>query len=562
MPENLRFDTYYRYAELTEQLFALAAERPDLMKLESIGKSHEGRDIWCAVITRFATGPDSEKPALEVDGNIHATEVSASMACLFFIRTLLKGYGTDPDITRCLDTRAFYVIPRVNPDGPEVFLSDRPRFLRSSTRPYPYDEEPIEGLRREDLDGDGRFLSMRIKDPNGPWKAHPEEPRLMVRRDPTETGGTYYRILPEGKLDNWDGITVRMQPNKERLDLNRNFPSHWRTEHEQNGAGPYPTSEPEVRAQVAFTANHPNITGGIAFHTYAGAILRPYGTQDDDTFPAEDLWTYRKIGDKGTELTGYPNVSVYHDFRYHPKEVITGVSDDWLYDHRGVFAWTVEIWSPQREAGIEEFKLIDWWREHPFEDDLKMLKWSDETLEGKAFVDWYPFKHPQLGDIELGGWDMFYAFRNPPPHLLEREISKFPKWLVWHCLISPKLELDRLEAQSLGGGAYLVRLVVSNTGWLPTYVTKQALDRKAAREVVVEIELPEGATLETGKLREEVGQLEGRAYKNVSPYGGAADATDERLKAQWVLRAKPGQTVRVTARHDRAGFVRAEVVLE
>ena len=222
----------------------------------------------------------------------------------------------------------------------------------------------------------------------------------------------------------------------------------------------------------------------------------------------------------------------------------------------------MEIWSPQREAGIEEFKLIGWWREHPFEDDLKMLKWSDETLEGKAFVDWYPFKHPQLGDIELGGWDMFYAFRNPPPHLLEREISKFPKWLVWHCLISPKLELDRLEAQSLGGGAYLVRLVVSNTGWLPTYVTKQALDRKAAREVVVEIELPEGATLETGKLREEVGQLEGRAYKNVSPYGGAADATDERLKAQWVLRAKPGQTVRVTARHDRAGFVRAEVVLE
>lgn len=75
MPENLRFDTYYRYAELTEQLFALAAERPDLMTLEPIGKSHEGRDIWCATITRFATGPDRDKPALEVDGNIHATEV-------------------------------------------------------------------------------------------------------------------------------------------------------------------------------------------------------------------------------------------------------------------------------------------------------------------------------------------------------------------------------------------------------------------------------------------------------------------------------------------------------
>ena len=40
-------------------------------------------------------------------------------------------------------------------------------------------------------------------------------------------------------------------------------------------------------------------------------------------------------------MTGYPNISVYHDFRYHPKEVITGVFDDWMYDHLGVYAWTV-----------------------------------------------------------------------------------------------------------------------------------------------------------------------------------------------------------------------------
>jgi hypothetical protein len=47
---------------------------------------------------------------------------------------------------------------------------------------------------------------MRIPDSNGPWKQHPEEPRLLVRRDPTEVGGTNYRVLTEGMLDNWAGL--------------------------------------------------------------------------------------------------------------------------------------------------------------------------------------------------------------------------------------------------------------------------------------------------------------------------------------------------------------------
>jgi hypothetical protein len=135
-----------------------------------------------------------------------------------------------------------------------------------------------------------------------------------------------------------------MRARREGLDLNRNYPANWRQEHEQQGAGPYPASEPEVGAAVAFISAHRNIVGGVAFHTYSGVLLRPYSHKADDTLPPEDLWTYQKIGERGTALTGYPNISVFHDFRYHPKEVITGAFDDWMYDHLGVFAWTVEIW--------------------------------------------------------------------------------------------------------------------------------------------------------------------------------------------------------------------------
>jgi murein tripeptide amidase MpaA len=558
MPD-VQFNTYYRYENLTQILKAFADEYPQFVRLESIGQSHEGRDVWLATVTHFQTGEDSAKPALWVDGNIHASEVSPSSACLYLIHRLVTGYGVDADVTRCLDTRVFYICPRVNPDGAEWALADEPKIIRSSTRPYPYDEEPIGGLVEKDVDGDGRMLTMRIPDPNGAWKVCADEPRLLVRRDPAEMGGQYYRLLPEGVVEEYDGVTIHIQPKKERLDLNRNFPFNWRQEYEQAGAGPYPTSEPEAHNLARFVADHPNITGGVAFHTYSGVLLRPYDDRPDEKLPAEDLWTFQKIGEKGTAITGYPAVSVYHDFRYHPNQVITGGFDTWMYDHLGLFAWTVEIWSPQRQAGIEEYKFIEWYREHPLEDDLKMLKWSDEVLGGKGYVDWYPFEHPQLGQVELGGWDEMYAFRNPPSEFLEKEIAPFAEWLVWHLLISPRLELYEAGVKPLGEGAYRVQVVVQNTGWLPSYVTKKALEKKVVRGVVCEVELPEGATLETGKAREELGQLEGRAYKPAAP--DASDATEDRVKVEWVVRAPQGGKVKVVARHERAGTVTAELEL-
>lgn len=562
MPK-ITFDHYFRYDELTNLLKAFAKEYPKLVQLDSIGKSYEGRDIWLATVTNTDTSPANEKPALWVDANIHASEVSPTSAAMYLINRLTSHYGQDDDITHCLDTRVFYVCPRVNPDGAEWALADVPKIIRSSTRPYPFDEEPLQGFEREDVDGDGRMLQMRIEDPNGQWKAHPDEPRLLVRRDPTETGGRFFRVLPEGKIGDYDGVTITAKHIKEGLDLNRNFPMSWRQEHEQKGAGVYPTSEPEVHTIVDFIARHENITGGVTFHTWSGVLLRPYGSQPDEKFPAEDLWTFQKIGEKGTEITGYPNISVYHDFRYHPNQVITGDFDEWAYDHMGIFSWTVEIWSPQRQAGIEEYKFIDWFREHPVEDDLKLLKWSDEVLDRKGYVDWYEFDHPQLGKVELGGWNMQYAWRNPPPQFLEDEIAPFSDWLIWHLLISPRLEIFDVQTTPLGEDNYHIQMVVHNTGWLPSYVTKKALEKKTTmRGVLCEIELPEGATLKTGKTRQDIGQLEGRAYtpSAISVWGGDS-STSDRAKIEWVVHAPKGGEATLTARHSRAGTVRTTISL-
>ena len=557
-----RFNKFYRYSELTRLLKAYASEYPNLIRLESIGKSHEGRDVWLITATNSKSGLDAEKPAFWVDGNIHAAEVTASACALYLIHNLITRYKKDANITEALNTRAFYIVPRVNPDGAEWALADRPRVIRSGTRSYPFDEDPIEGLiANEDINGDGKLLSMRFPDPNGGWKPHPDDPRLMIRRDPVESGGTYYRLLPEGLIENFDGVTIQPAKGKQGLDFNRNFPSGWRPEADQHGAGPFPTSEAETRSLVEFITAHPNITGSISLHTMSGVLLRPYDDRSDDEFPAEDLWTFKKIGDKGTAMTGYPNVSVFHDFKYHPKEVITGGFDTWAYDHRGVFSWTIEFWSPMRQAGIEKFKFIDWFRDHPLEDDLKLMKWNDEALKGKGYMPWKKFDHPQLGRVEIGGWDWLHMWTNPPLNLLEKEIAPFPDWIVWHALISPRLTLHSAEVFPAGKDTFRVRLVVQNTGWLPTYVTKKALDKKFTRGVVAEIALPRGAVLHAGKSREELGQLEGRAYHSAFTDDNEG-MTNDRLKVEWVVHAPRGGTVKLSARHERAGVVRVTLKLK
>jgi murein tripeptide amidase MpaA len=559
---TVSFDRFYGYAELTSILEAWGREHTGLCRISSIGKSYEGRDIWLVTVTRFDTGPDHEKPALWLDANIHASEVTGCTAALHLIAKLLNGYERDQSVTRALDTRAFYIVPRLNPDGAELALAERPRFVRSSVRPYPFDFRQ-EGLHEEDVDGDGRVLMMRILDPNGAWKPHSGDARLMVRREPAETSedASFYRVLPEGILEDYDGVAIRVSQAFEGLDLNRNFPMEWATESEQEGAGPYPTSEPEVRAMVDAVVARPNITAHITYHTFSGVHLRPYSSHPDEHFPTEDLRAYKISGERATEITGYPSASVFHDFRYDPKSTIRGGADDWSYEHLGVFSWTTEFWSPQRQAGLSDFHLIEWLRDHSVEDDLELLKWNDEALDGRGYVDWYPFQHPQLGEVELGGWDLFYCWANPPPKFLEAEIAPHSDLALWHLLISPRLEIESAEAEAVGDSTFRVRIVVANSGWLPTQVSHKALERKVCRPVEVEVRLPAGASAVGGKTKVEVGQLEGRVGQRSLLWWFQDEHSKDRAKAEWVVRAPDGGRLEIEARHARAGVARSAVEL-
>ena len=552
---ELRFDRYLDYLQLTEALQQLAAEHPGLCRLESAGKSHEGRDLWLVTLTNQATGPAEEKPAFWLDGNIHSVELAASMACLYSIQQLLTRYGEDAQATALLDRMAFYVLPRINPDGAELALAKAPRYIRSGVRRYPYEDEDS-GLTPGDVDGDGRLLTMRVPDPTGPWKKSAKDPRAMIRRGPDEEGGDYYRLFAEGRVVDYDGWIVRYARRLQGLDFNRNFPAIWEGEGSQQGAGPYPLSEEETRAVARAISARRNLTGAITYHTSGGIHLRPLSFKPDDDMPVDDLWVYRLIGKRATEITGYTAVSLYHDFRYHPKEIMTGAFDDWLYDHLGVFAWTTELWDiVGRATGKTDRKQIEWYRDHPEEDDLAILKWDDEQNGGRGFVDWYPFQHPELGAIELGGWDNLYSWTNPPPHLLEEEVAKNHRFALAQAAMAPRLEVLHLGAEPLGEGRHRVELVVHNTGFLGTHVSRRAQERKAVRPIRIEVS---GAEVLSGERKSEAGDLEGRSNKLDWT---STSATDNRLRRVWVVRGDPGSKVRIDVLSDRAGCLHLELAL-
>ena len=554
------YNHFFTNDEIDQALQGWAAAYPELIQLARIGSSHEGRPVWLATLTNRTAGSDLDKPAVWVDANIHATELSGSTVVLYLLENLLQGYGKDPQITRLMDTCTFYVVPRINPDGAALAMAASPRFIRSGVRPYPW-AELDEGLHVQDVDSDGRVLQMRIPDPNGDWKISTRDTRLMEKRGPAEQGGSYYRVLPEGLLEDYDGYVIKMARPQQGLDFNRNFPFDWRPEADQHGAGPFPASEPEIRAVVDFVAHHPNINAGLTFHTFSRVILRPYSTRSDDDMNQGDLWTYKQIGQLGTQITGYPNVSVYHDFRTEPKDLTTGAFDDWLYDNLGCFAFTVEIWDLPAQAGIQNRKYFEWFRQHPFEDDLKIIQWVDANIGPSGYAPWVAFNHPQLGPVELGGWDLLYTWRNPPPAVIGEEARRHLPFILATAELLPHVALQGLQVKALSADTFSVNLVVENTGYLPTFTSAQAKKRKVVRPVRVELSLPEGAHLVSGKASLELSHLEGRSNKQDVSTVFAASPTDNRARAEWVIQAPAGSVLTLAVHSERAGSWEQKVTL-
>jgi hypothetical protein len=493
--ETLSFDRYHTVDVMYTWMQRWAERYPEIMDLYEVGRSFEGRPILQVTITNKATGKHTAKPAAMFDGGHHSGEVTPSESVLFLMKHLLENYGRDPAVTRLVDTRTIYLRPQTNPDGSNLYLHTAQR-NRSTVRPFDQDGDGlVDANPPVDLTGDGVIRQMR-------WHVGPGEGNHVVdERDPE--GRIMRRVMPgqgdwrvetegidhvgDGRYGS-DGIGG--------LDLHRNFLENWRPMpgfdetgrgYTQGGAGEHPLSEPEVYAFVMWLLTHPNIAAVNYFDTSGPFHLRPPSTSaSEERMYPEDLALYQYFDSLAMSITGYPEAGdVYHDFAYsrmRTHDPVTGDSiipfprfghgPDFGYFYYGAIWYGDELWNGGYFGDLDGNGRLD---------DMDRLIGDQRYNDGAGFMDWQPFDHPQLGQVEIGGFHPKFFLQNPPPHMLEKWAGEHAMWNLALAMHLPLLELERPAVRVLDRSAdsttYAVTVRWTNTGGMPTALRQAQLVR-------------------------------------------------------------------------------------
>ncbi|MBK9259669.1 MAG: peptidase M14 [Polyangiaceae bacterium] len=564
MSEGFR-SRYVTYDELTRIVHAWAETFPKFVRLRSIGKTPEGRDLWLLAIGR---SPDGDGPAVWVDGNMHAVELAGSSVALAIAEDALRNlvladdplHDFPPHMRELLRRDVtFYVLPRMCPDGAEHALG-KAGYVRSNPR----DERMGRGepfWRMVDVDGDGIALSMRREDPAGDFVASAEVPNLMLPRR-VEDAGPFYTIYPEGTIEHWDGFTIPAPDylSDNAIDMNRNFPYQWAPEPHQKGAGEYATSEPESRAIVEFTSKHPNIFAWLNLHCFGGVYIRPAGDKPDSKMDPRDLSLYRQIETWGDKIGGYPMVSGYEEFLYEAEKPLCGDEVAYAYAQRGAVALVCEIWDFWKQAGLPVIRPFVWnYQRRSREDAIKMAEWDRDHNKSRILGPWRSFDHPQLGPVEIGGHDPRFGIWNPPPERLSEVCERQSRFFFRIAALSPSLRLTDARASHIEGDVWEVSAIVENLGYLPTFILSSAKPLAWNDPVRARIALGENMHLVGDDHEFLVGHLEGWGAVDVMSTpgfprsGGAA----RRRRVRWVVRGKG--TVVIQTGCPRVGMVEVKL---
>jgi len=535
-PENpkvsITWNRYYNHDGITEICKKIAAAHPDLAKLESIGKSYQGREMWLLTITDFKKGKPEEKPAFYLDGNIHSNEIQGAEMALYTAWYLTETFKDITYIKELLGDRVFYIVPTINPDGRDNFMKapNSPNSPRSGMIPIDNDRDgKVNEDGFDDLDKDGNITQMIRKSATGRFKKDPNDPRRLMRVKNDELGE--YEVLGNEGIDS-DGDGRVNEDGEGYYDPNRDWGWKWQPNPIQNGAYKYPFSLPENRNVRNFVMAHPNIAGAQSFHNNGGMILRGPGAEEDaSTYNAEDSRIYDAIGKKGELLIpGYRYMIVYKDLYS-----VFGGELDWFYGGRGIYTFTNELFTSymyfNNKASRED-------------GDDETYEFNNDLLFGDAVVPWKEYDHPQYGKIEVGGVKKNFT-RADPGFLLESDAHRNMSFVIYHAYHMPKLSVENISEKNLGNGLTEVTAVIKNERMMPTHAS-QDLKFKIERPDYISLQgatVVAGMIVENGDLNITREQKINPAVLEVKSIPGLGAVT-----VRWIIKPAKNYTVKVDSR--------------
>jgi len=176
--------------------------------------------------------------------------------------------------------------------------------------------------------------------------------------------------------------------------------------------------------------------------------------------------------------------------------------------------------------------------------DLRLLQWMDgEKIDG--FVKWAPFKHPTLGDVEIGGFKP-YTTTNPPVAKIADLGASHAKFALYLTSIFAKVKIAKAEAMALGGGIYRVRADVENTGYLPTTMAQGVVNRYV-KPIMVQLGVAPDSIISGNEKTNSISSLAG---------------SGTRQSFEWIIKGKPAQAITLKVVSQKSGADSATITLQ
>ncbi|MCL7494893.1 M14 family metallopeptidase [Streptomyces sp. MCA2] len=281
------YTKYHTYDEATKEIDAVVAKYPDLVTKQVIGTSHEGRSLLALKLSKNAAQDEAE-PEVLFTAHQHAREHLTVEMSLYLLNEFTSKYGTDPRITKMLDSREIWIIPDLNPDGGAYDIAS------GSFRSWRKNRQPNTGSSSVGTD-----LNRNWDFKWGCCGGSSSSPSSETYRGKSAASAPEVQVVSKF-------VHSRIVGGKQQ------------------------------------------IKAAIDFHTYSELVLWPFGFTDDDTGPGmtqDDHDAFATIGKDMATTNGYtPEQS-------SDLYITDGSIDDWLWGDQKVFAFTFEMYPSSFGSG-------------------------------------------------------------------------------------------------------------------------------------------------------------------------------------------------------------------
>jgi hypothetical protein len=565
---------YHSYDEMTQAIKRLASSHSEILRVESLGKTLKGRDLWVMTLRK---GDASQPRALLVTGGVDAVQIAGSEMALRFVEQLANSYGKVDSVTKLLQTTTIYVVPRMSPDATESYF-EKPRRERS-TNFNGTDDDKDGAVDEDDVDDvnkDGVITMMRVKDPRGEWMVHPEDGRVMKKADPAKGEKGVYLLYTEGfdndKDEQWNEDAAG------GVDFNHNFPYNY--QYFSSNSGVYQVSERESRAIAEFVFAHPNIGAVFSFSTNDN-LTTPWKTEPrrpsttETPTPAASGMPFGRGMDDGSR--GLVTSVLEEDqpyFEYISKQFLditklkdapetkkgAGAFSEWVYYHAGRWSFSVRPWWAPVISGRRDTASGDAARRprgpatrspqetstDEYTEQLRALKWYDAGGFKDVAAPWTKVKHADFPEreVEIGGIKPF-LIANPPADSLNVLAQPMSKFLTYLAAQLPTVSIGNTKVEKVNDNVYRLTVDVFNNGFLPTN-SGLGVRVRWPRNVYLSLGLSKDQSLASGRAKQSLRPTKGNGgFQTVS----------------WLVVGKSGSAVTVTAESPIAGKATETITL-